>query len=188
MDLPTLVLIALALSLDSFAISIAMGVVIRRSGVQQALRIAVVFGIFHWGMLTLGWGAGRALRSTVSGVDHWIVFGLLAVIGWKMIYEAWVIGDDVNGSRDRHPSITVLIVLGAATSIDAFAVGISFAFLGLSIMAPAAFVGAVIFLLSLIGVYTGRRIGHFFERRVEVVAGFVLIAIGIRVLAEHLMD
>ena len=186
MDLPTLVLIALALSLDSFAISIAMGVVIRRSMVHQALRIAVVFGAFHWGMLTLGWWSGQALRSTVSGVDHWIAFGLLAAIGWKMIYEASVIGDDLNGPRRTHPSTTVLMVLGIATSIDALAVGISFAFLGLGIIAPAIFIGAVIFTLALAGVFIGSRVGHFFERRVEVVAGFVLIAIGIRILAEHL--
>jgi len=185
MDSTTLLLIALALSLDSLAVAIPAGLTIRGPRAGKALRVAAMFGAFHAVMPTIGWALGGGLKAAISGVDHWIAFGILAAIGGKMIYEAMLMGED------RIPTdpfrVRILLVLGVATSIDALAVGMSFAFLGIAIVTPAILIGSVIFVVSLLGVYIGNRVGHFFERKVEIAGGIILVAIGARILAEHLL-
>jgi len=133
----------------------------------------------------IGWLAGLSLRDYISAIDHWIAFGLLSFIGCKMIYESITVQ---SNKKEINPlNVYVLLVLSVATSIDALAVGISFAFLKVSIVTPVIIIGTVTFLLSYLGVYIGDRIGHFFENKIEIAGGILLIGIGIKILVEGLV-
>ncbi len=184
MSLPTILLIALGLAMDAFAVSVASGFAAARFRITHALRMALSFGIFQAIMPLLGWSAGLKLRALISGVDHWVAFGLLAAVGGKMIYESFRIGEEEKASGPI--SFCRLMVLSVATSIDALAVGLTLSFLKVAIALPAAIIGVITFCLSLVGVYLGKRIGHLFENKIELVGGLILIAIGIKILFEHL--
>ena len=183
MALITLLGIAAGLAMDAFAVSAASGLAMKQLRIRHALRIAFWFGLFQGVMPVIGWLAGLTLRDFIGHIDHWIAFGLLAAIGCKMIRESFRMDPD----RERNDPLNILVLLGLsiATSIDALAVGISFALLGVSIAAPALIIGVVTFIISFAGVYIGDRIGHVCESRIEILGGIVLIAIGIKILAEH---
>ncbi|HJX33956.1 MAG TPA: manganese efflux pump MntP family protein [Desulfatiglandales bacterium] len=185
MGLLTIILIALALAMDAFAVSVASGIAIKELRIRHALIIGAWFGLFQAVMPILGWVSGIGLRSLITGIDHWIVFGLLFLIGCKMIYESFQL--DPMKSRTDPMQIHVLFSLSIATSLDAFAAGVSFAMLGISIMTPIIIIGAVTFILSFTGVLLGDRGSHFFEKRMEMAAGIILIAIGVKILIDHLM-
>ena len=181
----TITFIAFGLAMDAFAVSITSGITIRYLRIKHALRIGIFFGLFQAVMPLIGWLAGRSLRDFISGVDHWIAFGLLSLIGCKMIYESFKME---SSEKESNPlNVYVLLVLSVATSIDALAVGISFAFLRISIAAPIIVIGAVTFLLSFLGTFVGNRLGHFFEKKIEIVGAFILIGIGIKILVDHLV-
>ena len=180
----TLLLIAFGLSMDAFAVSISNGITIKRRRTNHALRIGLFFGSFQALMPLIGWSAGLNLRDLISGVDHWIAFGLLSFIGCKMIYESTRM--DIREKEVKPLTLPTLLVLSVATSIDALAVGISFALLQISIVTPILVIGVVTFLLSFLGVLTGSKIGHFFEKKIEILGGLILIGIGIKILIEHL--
>jgi len=184
MDMFTILFIAVGLAMDSFAVSITSGIAMKKLRINSALKIAVFFGLFQAGMPIIGWLAGLSLREFISGIDHWIAFGLLSLIGCKMIYES--IRKEPGEKEIDRLNAYVLLVLSVATSIDALAVGLSFAFLKVSIATPIIIIGIVTFLLSFLGVFVGNRLGHFFERKIEIVGGLVLIGIGIKILVEHL--
>lgn len=184
MNIFTVIIIAFALAMDAFAVSIASGIAIKHLRIKHALTIALWFGVFQAIMPVLGWFAGVKLRVLVGGVDHWIVFIMLLCIGCKMIYEATQI-EEVERKTDPL-DVYVLFMLSVATSLDALAVGISFAMLGVSIVMPALIIGVITFFLSFAGVWIGDKGKHFFENKIEVVAGVVLIGIGIKILVEHL--
>lgn len=184
MNLVTIILIALGLAMDAFAVSVASGFSAKRLHLRHALRMAAAFGIFQALMPVAGWLAGTGLRSFMTGIDHWVAFGLLSAIGGKMISESTKL-DDSEKSSNPFASPT-LFVLAVATSIDAFAVGISLSMIGIAIAAPAAIIGAVTFALSLGGTYIGERFGHLFERKLELIGGLILIGIGVKILVEHL--
>ena len=135
-------------------------------------------------MPTLGWLAGLAFRPVVRGVDHWVAFALLVIIGAKMIYEALKL--EKAEKPDNPLNVLVLLVLAIATSIDALAVGVTFALLDVAILFSVLFIGAVTFALSMVGVYIGDYCGHFFEKKIEVIGGLTLIGIGLKILIEHL--
>lgn len=184
MDTITILLIAFGLSMDAFAVSITSGLTISRLKIKHALRIALFFGLFQAFMPIVGWLAGIGLRGLIYGFDHWIAFGLLAVIGVKMILESRKMRED----RTIDPlNIYVLLILSIATSIDALAVGLSLSVLNVSIATPAIVIGLTTFLFSFAGVFIGKKIGHLFESWIEVAGGIILIAIGIKILAEHLI-
>jgi putative Mn2+ efflux pump MntP len=185
MSLLTIILIALALAMDAFAVSIASGIAIKELRIRHALIIGAWFGLFQAIMPLLGWFSGIGLRSIIAGIDHWIVFGLLLLIGCKMIYESFQL--DTAKQRINPMEIHVLFSLSIATSLDAFAAGISFAMLHISVVTPVIIIGAVTFILSFTGVLIGDRGAHFFEKKMEMAAGIILIAIGIKVLVSHLM-
>jgi len=185
MGLLTIILIALALAMDAFAVSVASGIAIKELRIRHALIIGAWFGLFQAVMPVLGWVSGIGLRSLITGIDHWIVFGLLFLIGCKMIYESFQL--DPMKSRMDPMQIHVLFSLSIATSLDAFAAGVSFAMLGISIITPIIIIGAVTFVLSFMGVLLGDRGSHFFEKRMEMAAGIILIAIGVKILIDHLM-
>jgi putative Mn2+ efflux pump MntP len=185
MSVLTIILIAFGLAMDAFAVSITSGITVKNLKINNALKIAIFFGLFQAVMPTLGWLTGLSLRDFISGVDHWIAFGLLGSIGCKMIYESTKIG---SSKKEINPlNVYVLLMLSIATSIDALAIGVSFAFLKVSIATPVIVIGTVTFLLSFLGVYVGKRIGHFFENKIEIVGGLILIGIGIKILVEHLL-
>ena len=184
MDILSILLIALGLAMDAFAVSIASGVIIRHIKVKNALTIAIFFGLFQAIMPVIGWLAGIGLRDFIAGFDHWIAFGLLCIIGCKMIYESFRL--DTTENKIDPLNIYVLLILSIATSIDALAVGLSLSFLKVAIALPAIIIGIITFLLSFLGVYIGDKIGHFFERKIELIGGLILIGIGIKILIEHL--
>src|SRR4030042_7120478 len=150
MGLLTIILIALALAMDAFAVSVASGIAIKELRIRHALIIGAWFGLFQAVMPILGWVSGIGLSSLITGIDHWIVFGLLFLIGCKMIYESFQL--DPMKSRTDPMQIHVLFSLSIATSLDAFVAGISFAMLGISIITPIIIIGAVTFVLSFMGV------------------------------------
>lgn len=184
MDIITILIIATGLAMDAFAVSISSGLTIKRLRIRHALLIASFFGIFQGVMPLLGWVAGIGLSDYIASIDHWLAFILLTVIGVKMIYEATRLDE---ASEEKDPlKIYVLFILAIATSIDALAVGLSFAFLNVTVVYPAIVIGVVTFAFSLFGVFIGKRFGHFFEGRIEVAGGLILIAIGVKILVEHL--
>ena len=184
MNLFTILLIALALSMDAFAVSIASGVAIKKLRIEHAFTIALWFGIFQAIMPLFGWFGGVELRDLLSGVDHWVVFGLLVVIGAKMIWEAFQI--EPIERRSNPLDIRILFTLSLATSLDALATGVSFALLGIPVVMPVIIIGAVTFLVSFAGVWIGDKSGHFFGKKMEILAGIILILIGTKVLVDHL--
>lgn len=171
--------------MDAFAVSVASGIAMKNFHVGHALRMATAFGLFQAIMPVIGWLAGISMHSFMASFDHWIAFGLLGLVGGKMLYEATRLEE---AETESNPfGFYVLFLLSLATSIDALAVGITFAMLGTSIITPIAVIGSVTFLLSLAGVRIGNVSGHFFERKIEIVGGLVLIGIGAKLLIQHLM-
>ncbi len=171
--------------MDAFAVSITSGITIKNLKINNALKIALFFGLFQAIMPLVGWLAGLSLKDFISEIDHWIAFGLLSFIGCKMIYESITVQ---SSKKEINPlNVYVLLVLAVATSIDALAVGVSFAFLKVSIVTPVIIIGTVTFLLSYLGVYIGDRIGHFFENKIEIAGGLLLIGIGLKILIESLV-
>lgn len=185
MPLWTLLLVALGVSADAFAVALGKGLHIRRLGVRDAAAIALSFGGFQALMPLIGWFVGVRLQGYITEVDHWVAFGLLALIGGKMLHEALTAGPDDEPDED-HVGVRELLVLSVATSIDALAVGVSLAFLDVSILGAAALIGVVTAVVSLVGVVVGHRAGLRFRGPAEIAGGVVLILIGLRILLEHL--
>ena len=183
MDLITPVIIGIALSMDCFAVSLAVGTSARDNLLNTALVIALCFGIFQAGMTLLGWAAGTGFTGYIAGFDHWLAFLLLAGIGFKMIAEG--IGNEEEETIGTLRFVPVM-VLSLATSIDALAVGVSFAFLQMEILVPAIIIGIVAFAISFAGVMTGMKLESLLGRRIEVFGGVILIAIGLNILLAHL--
>ncbi len=185
MSLVTLMGIAVGLAMDAFAVSIGIGLCASHVSTRTTLRLSWHFGLFQAVMPVLGWLAGLSLAGWISRFDHWVAFGLLALIGGKMIYEAFRGSEEERACRDRTRGVS-LIVLSVATSIDALAVGLSLALLGVDIWFPAAIIGVVAFAFTAVGLHLGRRLGGLLGRPVEVVGGLILVGIGVKILIEHL--
>lgn len=182
----TLIAVAVGLAMDAFAVAIGVGLTLSRVTLRQTLRLAWHFGLFQALMPVLGWLAGLTVERWISPVDHWIAFGLLAFVGGKMIHEA--LADDGDDTANADPTRGVsLVVLSVATSIDALAVGLSLALLGLAIWYPAVVIGIVAFGFTVVGLQLGQRFGALLGRRMEVAGGVILIAIGVKILVDHLL-
>lgn len=182
-----LLVIAAGLSMDAFAVSVGKGLCMPRVRPGQALAIAACFGAFQAAMPLLGWVLGTQFSQYVEPVDHWIAFGLLGLIGAKMIWDG--LHEQPDGScpaEGQRLAVGELLMLGVATSIDAFAVGCTFAFLSVSIAPAVAVIGVVTFALSLAGVVLGHKVGSRYNRAATVVGGVVLVLIGLKTLLEHL--
>jgi len=183
-DIVTIMLISVGLAMDAFAVSISSGATLKQRTVQGALRMGLAFGGFQMLMPTLGWLGGSALRAFIAHIDHWIAFGLLAFIGGKMIYEAT---RPESCRKEIDPlNFGVLLMLAVATSIDALAVGVTFAFLSVPLVVPILVIGTVTFTLSGLGVFIGNGVGCFLKGKVEALGGLVLVGIGGKILLEHL--
>jgi putative Mn2+ efflux pump MntP len=184
MDPLTIVLIAIGLAMDAFAVSIAKGITVDHNRRKTALIMASFFGGFQMLMPAIGWLVGLSFKDIIMGVDHWIAFGLLTLIGLKMIYDATKKTKEKIAERLKLHS---LLILAVATSIDALMVGLSFAFLQSSVLEPILVIGLVTFLFSVAGFFFGCSLARVFGNKIKIVGGLILIAIGLRILLEHLL-
>ena len=200
MDILSITLIAVGLSMDAFAVSVTNGIIIKDLKFEHALKVGLYFGLFQALMPLAGWFAGSQFKEYIINIDHWIAFILLAFIGGKMIREAYANSCEVTVSGDGMCEVAIskqevaeedplrmgrLLVLAVATSIDALAVGISFAFLNVSILWTSALIGVITFVICVAGVYIGKKFGCLFQKKAEIVGGLILILIGLKILLEH---
>lgn len=185
-----LFVVAVGLSADAFAVAVCKGLCMRRVNWRHALVIALFFGGFQALMPLVGWALGTQFAALITPVDHWIAFGLLALIGAKMIWDAvHGDGDDPVESCPAEGApldLCELTLLAVATSIDALAVGVTLAFLGVSIGWAMAVIGLTTFALSFAGVAVGNQFGARFEKPAALAGGVVLVLIGTKILLEHL--
>jgi putative Mn2+ efflux pump MntP len=189
MSFAGLLLIALSLASDCFAAAIGKGTALRRPSMRDALVIGLLFGFFAAVMLVLGWAVGVSARQLVTEFDHWIALGLLSAIGGHMIWEALHSDPaEAGGTVERRIIGWALVGTAFATSIDAAAVGVTFAFLDIDIVRAALVIGSVSCLLSTGGVFLARVTGPLFGRKAEILGGVVLIAIGIKIAVEHTLE
>ncbi len=185
MDLVTIIVIAVGLAMDAFAVSIVSGSVYQKLHVRHALRMAVFFGGFQAFMPLIGSLVGMSVKDYIADYDHWVAFGLLAAVGGKMIYESFKIK---SAEKNFDPSnVLVLLVLSLATSIDALEIGITLSLIVSSIAIAVIIIGLITFVLSYLGVCIGKIFGHFFENKIKAFGGLVLVGIGLKILFEHLL-
>lgn len=189
MGIVELLLTAIALSMDAFAVSVCKGLGMRRMRYDQALVISLYFGVFQALMPLIGWLLGTSFSRYIQAFDHWIAFVLLAFLGGKMLWD--VFHEKENGeqeSAERRLDHRELFMLAIATSIDALAVGIAFACLDVNIWSSISIIGVTTLVISFAGVWIGNRFGNRFQKKAEIAGGLVLILIGVKILAEHLIE
>ncbi len=181
-----LIFISIGLAMDAFAASICKGLNMTKINYRHAFVIALFFGVFQAGMPVIGYILGSKFQRYIESVDHWVAFFLLALTGGQMIYEALSGGEDEGGGKKDVLNIKELFVLAIATSIDALAVGITFAILdGVGIVSAAATIGIVTFVISFAGVVIGNAFGAKYEKKAQFAGGAVLVLIGAKILLEH---
>lgn len=187
MGLVELLLVAVGLSMDAFAVSICKGLGMKEVNLKVAVVLALFFGGFQALMPLIGWALGSQFLGIIGPIDHWVAFVLLAVIGGKMLWEAFRedAGEDDGKPADRI-DLGEFLILAIATSIDALAVGISFAALSVDIVPSVALIGVITFAFSIAGVFVGNFFGSRYEKPASIVGGVVLILIGTKILLEHL--
>lgn len=176
-------LIGVGLSMDAFAVSVCKGLSMKKLDWKKAIIIALYFGVFQAIMPVIGYLLGTTFESLVTQIDHWIAFILLGIIGANMIKEA--LEKESENSNDKVDFKT-MIVLAIATSIDALAIGITFAFFKTKLLSSVIIIGIITFILSLIGVKIGNKFGDKYEKKAEFLGGVILILIGVKILIEHL--
>ncbi|MCP4583651.1 MAG: manganese efflux pump [candidate division Zixibacteria bacterium] len=182
----TILIIALGLAMDAFAVSIAVGSRLRSLSFRPLFRLSFHFGLFQFMMPVIGWYLGSRIEHLMKDYDHWIAFGLLFIIGAKMIYESIAKSDDDKRLNDPTRKWS-LIILSVATSIDALAVGLSIALLGIEVWSASIIIGIVACVMTAIGMVFGRKLGAIFGKRMEFIGGIILIGIGIKIVIEHTM-
>lgn len=187
MEAAELALIGVGLSMDAFAVAVCKGLAMRKIDMRYAVILAVFFGGFQALMPILGWLAGIRFAKYIQAVDHWIAFGLLAFLGIRMILETIREKEEKIERLDRLPvSLQEFFLLAVATSIDALAVGITFAFLAVRILPSASLIGCITFGFSIAGVLIGNLFGIRFKKPAAIAGGVILMIIGVRILLEHL--
>ncbi len=186
MDLLTLFTLAVGLSMDAFAVSVCKGLSMKTITVGKSVIVGLWFGGFQAGMPLLGYLLGIQFRDRITAVDHWIAFVLLSFIGVNMLREALSEKEAECCGEDASLAAKDMFLLAVATSIDALAVGITFAFLDVDILPAVTFIGIVTFLLSGTGVKVGNVFGSKYEARAELAGGIILILLGVKILLEHL--
>lgn len=182
MGITSILLTAFALSMDAFAVSVTKGITLKKINYSVATKIAFFFGLFQGIMPLIGWCLGIKFESYIKTFDHWIALFLLSFIGIKMILDA---RDDDNDSGSSTLDNKELIVLSIATSIDALAIGVSFAFLNINIVPICLAIGIITFLMCFVGVLIGKKIGSVFKNYAQMMGGLILILIGLNILNEH---
>lgn len=199
MGLLSIIMTAIGLSMDAVAVAMAKGMTLKKDIFKNAIRIGIFFGVFQGGMPLIGWWAGRYFENSIKSFDHWIAFVLLGAIGGKMIYES-IKGEKEENLSEVAQEVSVdnviedneslsnksLIILAIATSIDALAVGVSFAFLSVNIVPAVLIIGLTTFVLCVLAVVIGKKIGGVLQKYAEIVGGIILILIGLNILIQHL--
>jgi putative Mn2+ efflux pump MntP len=186
MNFVSILLIAIGLGVDALSVAVATGGLLGRPFWPAVLRMSFSFGFFQFMMPLIGWFAGREVSRLIESFDHWVAFGLLLFVGWKMIFEAF---REKEAGQTAAPDPTrgwTLLMLSVATSIDALAVGLSLAFLGEEILLPSVVIGIAAFAMTWVGMVFGAKAGRLFGKKVGVAGGAILIAIGIKILIDHL--
>lgn len=176
-------LLGVGLAMDAFAVSICKGLSMKKMEWKKAIVIALYFGVFQALMPVVGFLLGVGFEEKITSIDHWIAFGLLSIIGINMIREAF---DDKENEENDSVDFKSMIVLAVATSIDALAVGVTFAFLRVNVILAVAIIGIVTFIISMCGVKIGNVFGDKYESKAEVAGGVILILLGLKILLEHL--
>ena len=182
MELITAIIIGISLSMDSFAVAISDGLLVTKLTHKRQLSIALLFAIVQSIMPVVGWLIGKRIIKIIEAYDHWIIFAILLSIGLKMIYDGFY----SNSNEQIRLSNSTLFFQSIATSIDAFAIGISFALLNVNIILNVAIIGIITFIFSLLGLYTGKRLGAFVGKYAVLFGGITLILLGVKILIEHL--
>ena len=177
-----LLLIAVGLSMDAFAVSVCKGLSVKKVGVKHAALAGLYFGGFQFLMPVIGYLLGFRFESVIESIDHWVAFVLLAFIGGSMIKESFGKAEELNDDF----GVKTMLLMAIATSIDALAVGITFAFLEVQILPAAGLIGVTTFLLSFVGIYIGNAFGTRYKSRAELAGGIILVVIGVKILLEHL--
>jgi manganese efflux pump family protein len=185
MDFITIIFLAIGLGVDAFSVAIGIGATNDKKSWAPVLRLAAAFGIFQFVMPIIGWLAGLTVVEIIASFDHWIAFALLVLVGGKMIWEGFEKETDEEKSDQTRG--WPLLLLSIATSIDALAVGFSFSVLKNPILIPAVIIGVVCFLMTVIGMIFGKVLAKIFGRKVEIFGGLVLIAIGVKILIDHMV-
>jgi putative Mn2+ efflux pump MntP len=187
MNFPLVFVIALALAMDAFAVSVGISFSLETITKRQTLRLASHFGFFQFMMPLIGWYAGQnILVRYIEPFDHWVAFCLLVIIGAKMIYESFKRGKKINNTKADPTKGVSLLVLSVATSIDALVVGLSLAAFHVAILYPAVVIGLVAFFMTFLGVNIGPFFGRIIGKRAELMGGLILILIGLKTLLDHL--
>ena len=189
MGLAELFILAVGLSMDAFAVSICKGVCLKKASLGQSATVGAYFGIFQALMPIIGYFLGTGFADKIERYDHWVAFVLLLILGGKMFIESFKkeeVERDAAGNDRDELKFTKMLVLAIATSIDALAVGITFAFLQVRIVPAALLIGVTTFCLSSLGIYIGNRFGARYKSRAELAGGVILILIGSKILLEHL--
>ncbi len=185
MSFPSILVIAIGLGMDAFSVAVGVGAAARTISFGPVFRLSFSFGLFQVLMPMAGWFAGMSVANIIAGYDHWVAFGLLAFVGGKMIAESF--NDEARVYTVDPTKGLTLIVLSVATSIDALAVGLSFAFLKIPVIYPSIIIGIVAFLMTAIGMFFGEKLGKIVGKRVGILAGLILIGIGVKILIEHMV-
>ena len=183
MGLIELFLIAVGLSMDAFAVSVCKGLAMPKCTFKKAAIVGLWFGGFQALMPAIGYVLGAQFQEAIASIDHWIAFVLLALIGGNMIHEAL---DNDEEEADASLNVKTMFLLAVATSIDALAIGITFAFLKVNIIPAVCFIGIVTFIISFAGVKIGNVFGARYKNKAEIVGGIILILLGLKILLEHL--
>lgn len=185
-----LVFMGIGLSMDAFAVSICKGLKMQKINFKQAFVIGCFFGGFQALMPLLGWLLGTQFASYITSIDHWIAFVLLALIGGNMVREAFVKEEDRDDQSIMDPPLDLkeMLLLAIATSIDALAIGVTFAFLNVAIVPAIVTIGCITFIISIIGVVIGNYFGNKYEKKATLAGGIILIVIGMKILIEHLLE
>lgn len=186
MDIWTILLIGVGLAMDAFSVSVTDGIVLKKPTLLQSAKIALFFGIFQFIMPCIGYFLASSFSAYITAFDHWIAFVLLTFIGGKMLFEA--VSEKEDEEIKNPLSASTLTILAIATSIDALAVGVTFATMAVSVLFASAIIGIITFAICLAGVFVGSKFGNLLGNKAEIVGGFVLIFIGIKVLLEHLLS
>ncbi|MFH2143085.1 MAG: manganese efflux pump [Bacteroidota bacterium] len=186
MDFTSIILIAIGLSLDCFAISMTGGIILKERKLIKILQLSLLFGVFHIFMPVIGWLLGFKLKSYIQDYDHWIAFLLLSLIGFKMLYEG-IRCKKTDNEILTFSKLWPLLGLAIASSIDALVVGISLAVIDISIYITAIIIGSVTFIITFLGGILGNKISKYIKFRMDIIGGIVLILIGIKILIEHMV-
>lgn len=178
-----ILLIGVGLAMDAFAVSVCKGLAMKKLDKKKAIIVGFYFGLFQGGMPVLGYFLGSTFESLITQIDHWIAFILLSFIGGNMLKES--LSKECETSNDKVDFKTMLPI-AVATSIDALAIGITFAFLNVNIVVASLVIGIITFILSMIGVILGKKVGCKYKNKAEAVGGIILILMGLKILLEHL--